>query len=100
MFGDVTVDQALELGLFVCGTAATVRKAFENYWTASDYESVIETHLLPASKGWRLADIQVPDVETLRGDLLKKVVPGPKRRKLKDARASELHLRSLPRAEN
>jgi hypothetical protein len=31
MFGDVTVDQALELGLFVCGTAATVRKAFENY---------------------------------------------------------------------
>ena len=32
MFGDVTIDQAIELGLFVCGSAATVRKAFETYW--------------------------------------------------------------------
>jgi alkanesulfonate monooxygenase SsuD/methylene tetrahydromethanopterin reductase-like flavin-dependent oxidoreductase (luciferase family) len=32
MFGDVTIDQAIELGLFVCGSAATVRSAFEGYW--------------------------------------------------------------------
>lgn len=32
MFGDVTIDQAIELGLFVCGGAATVRRAFESYW--------------------------------------------------------------------
>ncbi len=32
MFGDVTIDQAIELGLFVCGSAATVCKAFESYW--------------------------------------------------------------------
>lgn len=32
MFGDVTIDQALELGLFVCGSPATVRKSFEAYW--------------------------------------------------------------------
>jgi alkanesulfonate monooxygenase SsuD/methylene tetrahydromethanopterin reductase-like flavin-dependent oxidoreductase (luciferase family) len=32
MFGDVTIDQAIELGLFVCGSPATVRAAFENYW--------------------------------------------------------------------
>lgn len=32
MFGDVTIDQAIELGLFVCGSAATVRAAFERYW--------------------------------------------------------------------
>jgi alkanesulfonate monooxygenase SsuD/methylene tetrahydromethanopterin reductase-like flavin-dependent oxidoreductase (luciferase family) len=32
MFGDVTIDQAVELGLFVCGSAGTVRKAFESYW--------------------------------------------------------------------
>src|SRR6266480_3410922 len=32
MFGDVTIDQAVELGLFVCGSAETVRKAFEGYW--------------------------------------------------------------------
>ena len=32
MFGDVTIDQAIDLGLFVCGSAATVRSAFERYW--------------------------------------------------------------------
>jgi alkanesulfonate monooxygenase SsuD/methylene tetrahydromethanopterin reductase-like flavin-dependent oxidoreductase (luciferase family) len=32
MFGDVTVEQAIELGLFVCGSAATVRAAFEKFW--------------------------------------------------------------------
>ncbi|HYN13740.1 MAG TPA: LLM class flavin-dependent oxidoreductase [Burkholderiales bacterium] len=31
MFGDVSIDQALELGLFVCGSPATVRKSFEAY---------------------------------------------------------------------
>jgi hypothetical protein len=33
MFGDVTIDQAIELGLFVCGSGATVRAAFEKYWS-------------------------------------------------------------------
>jgi hypothetical protein len=33
MFGDVTIDQATELGLFVCGSGATVRAAFEKYWS-------------------------------------------------------------------
>ena len=32
MFGDVTLEQALELGLFVCGSPETVRKAFEAHW--------------------------------------------------------------------
>ena len=32
MFGDVTIDQAIELGLFVCGSAETVQRAFEDYW--------------------------------------------------------------------
>jgi hypothetical protein len=31
MFGDVTIDQAIELGLFVCGSGKTVLKAFEAY---------------------------------------------------------------------
>ena len=29
MFGDVSIEQAIELGLFVCGSAETVRRAFE-----------------------------------------------------------------------
>jgi len=32
MFGDITIEKAIDLGLFVCGSAATVRSAFENYW--------------------------------------------------------------------
>jgi alkanesulfonate monooxygenase SsuD/methylene tetrahydromethanopterin reductase-like flavin-dependent oxidoreductase (luciferase family) len=32
MFGDITIDKAIDLGLFVCGSPATVRSAFENYW--------------------------------------------------------------------
>jgi len=33
MFGDVTLEQALELGLFVCGSPETVRKNLENHWS-------------------------------------------------------------------
>jgi alkanesulfonate monooxygenase SsuD/methylene tetrahydromethanopterin reductase-like flavin-dependent oxidoreductase (luciferase family) len=32
MFGDITIEKAIDLGLFVCGGPATVRSAFENYW--------------------------------------------------------------------
>jgi alkanesulfonate monooxygenase SsuD/methylene tetrahydromethanopterin reductase-like flavin-dependent oxidoreductase (luciferase family) len=32
MFGDITIEKAIDLGLFVCGSPATVRSAFENYW--------------------------------------------------------------------
>jgi len=31
MFGDVTLEKAIELGLIVCGSAATVRSALESY---------------------------------------------------------------------
>jgi hypothetical protein len=32
MFGDVTIDQAIELGLFVCGSPQTVLGSFKKYW--------------------------------------------------------------------
>ena len=32
MFGDVSLEKALDLGMFVCGSPATVRGALENYW--------------------------------------------------------------------
>jgi alkanesulfonate monooxygenase SsuD/methylene tetrahydromethanopterin reductase-like flavin-dependent oxidoreductase (luciferase family) len=41
MFGDVTLDQALELGLFVCGSPQTVRKAFENYWNEMRFGNLL-----------------------------------------------------------
>ena len=32
MFGDVTIEQAIELGLFVCGSPETVLRSFEGHW--------------------------------------------------------------------
>ena len=32
MFGDITIEKSIELGLFVCGSPETVREAFRNYW--------------------------------------------------------------------
>jgi alkanesulfonate monooxygenase SsuD/methylene tetrahydromethanopterin reductase-like flavin-dependent oxidoreductase (luciferase family) len=32
MFGDIAIEKAIDLGLFVCGSPATVRSAFESYW--------------------------------------------------------------------
>jgi alkanesulfonate monooxygenase SsuD/methylene tetrahydromethanopterin reductase-like flavin-dependent oxidoreductase (luciferase family) len=32
MFGDVTIDQAIELGLFVCGSGTTVLSQFKKFW--------------------------------------------------------------------
>jgi len=49
---------------FLKSIAPTIRPS-----TFSDYKQCIERHLLPAFKGWRLADISVRDVEQLRSDL-------------------------------
>jgi alkanesulfonate monooxygenase SsuD/methylene tetrahydromethanopterin reductase-like flavin-dependent oxidoreductase (luciferase family) len=32
MFGEISIEQALELGLFVCGSAATVVQTFKQHW--------------------------------------------------------------------
>ncbi len=32
IFGDITLSKSIELGLIVCGSPATARKAFEAYW--------------------------------------------------------------------
>ena len=31
IFGEITIDKAIDLGLFVCGSPATVRQAFTGY---------------------------------------------------------------------
>jgi len=41
MFGDVTLEQALELGLFVCGSPATVKKAFQGYWNEMRFGNLL-----------------------------------------------------------
>jgi alkanesulfonate monooxygenase SsuD/methylene tetrahydromethanopterin reductase-like flavin-dependent oxidoreductase (luciferase family) len=41
MFGDVTLEQALELGLFVCGSPETVKKSFQNYWSEMRFGNLL-----------------------------------------------------------
>jgi alkanesulfonate monooxygenase SsuD/methylene tetrahydromethanopterin reductase-like flavin-dependent oxidoreductase (luciferase family) len=41
MFGDVTLEQAVELGLFVCGSAETVKKKFVDYWSEMRFGNLL-----------------------------------------------------------
>jgi alkanesulfonate monooxygenase SsuD/methylene tetrahydromethanopterin reductase-like flavin-dependent oxidoreductase (luciferase family) len=41
MFGDVTLEQAIELGLFVCGSPATVKAAFEAHWNEMRFGNLL-----------------------------------------------------------
>ena len=41
MFGDVTLEQAMELGLFVCGSPATVLNSFKNHWNEMRFGNLL-----------------------------------------------------------
>lgn len=41
MFGDVTIDQAIELGLFVCGSPQTVLDSFKKYWNEMRFGNLL-----------------------------------------------------------
>jgi hypothetical protein len=41
MFGDVTLEQAVELGLFVCGSPQTVLEAFKRYWSEMRFGNLL-----------------------------------------------------------
>ena len=41
MFGDVSIEQAIELGLFVCGSAETVTRAFTGYWNEMRFGNLL-----------------------------------------------------------
>jgi len=41
MFGDVSIEQAIELGLFVCGSPQTVLNSFRKYWDAMRFGNLL-----------------------------------------------------------
>jgi alkanesulfonate monooxygenase SsuD/methylene tetrahydromethanopterin reductase-like flavin-dependent oxidoreductase (luciferase family) len=41
MFGDVSIDQAIELGLFVCGSPQTVLNSFKKYWNEMRFGNLL-----------------------------------------------------------
>ena len=65
MFGDVTLEQAVEMGLFVCGSPQTVRKAFENYWSEMRFGNLLvmcQFGTLPADLTRRNLELFAKDV--------------------------------------
>ena len=70
MFGDVTIDQALELGLFVCGSPQTVRSALEKYWSEMRFGNL----LVMCQFGTLPADLTRKNLELFA----RKVMPGLK----------------------
>jgi alkanesulfonate monooxygenase SsuD/methylene tetrahydromethanopterin reductase-like flavin-dependent oxidoreductase (luciferase family) len=66
MFGDVTLDQAIELGLFVCGSAATVRAAFERFWRDMRFGNL----LVMCQFGTLPADLTRRNMELFAGEVL------------------------------
>jgi hypothetical protein len=65
MFGDVTLEQAVELGLFVCGSPQTVRKAFESYWSEMRFGNLLvmcQFGTLPANLTRRNLELFAKDV--------------------------------------
>src|ERR1051326_73003 len=41
MFGDVSIEQAIELGLFICGSPATVLSAFKAHWNEMRFGNLL-----------------------------------------------------------
>jgi alkanesulfonate monooxygenase SsuD/methylene tetrahydromethanopterin reductase-like flavin-dependent oxidoreductase (luciferase family) len=65
MFGDITIDQAIDLGLFVCGSPQTVRKAFEAYWKTMRFGNLLvlcQFGTLPADLTRRNMDLFAREV--------------------------------------
>jgi len=66
MFGDVTLEQAVELGLFVCGSPATVKTAFEKHWNEMRFGNL----LVMCQFGTLPADLTKKNLELFAKDVL------------------------------
>jgi hypothetical protein len=66
MFGDVTIDQAIELGLFVCGSAETVAKAFTGFWNEMRFGNL----LVMCQFGTLPADLTRSNMERFARDVM------------------------------
>jgi alkanesulfonate monooxygenase SsuD/methylene tetrahydromethanopterin reductase-like flavin-dependent oxidoreductase (luciferase family) len=66
MFGDVTLEQALELGLFVCGSPRTVLSTFEKHWQEMRFGNL----LVMAQFGTLPADLTRKNLELFARDVL------------------------------
>ena len=66
MFGDVTLEQAVELGLFVCGSPTTVKNALEKHWSEMRFGNL----LVMCQFGTLPADLTKKNLELFARDVL------------------------------
>src|SRR5687768_15600229 len=66
MFGDVTIEQAIELGLFVCGSPKTVLENFKNHWQEMRFGNL----LVSCQFGTLPGDLTRKNMELFAGEVM------------------------------
>jgi hypothetical protein len=66
MFGDVSLEQAVELGLFVCGSPETVLRSFENHFKEMHFGNL----LVMCQFGTLPADLTRANMERFARDVM------------------------------
>ena len=66
IFGDITIEQSIELGLVVCGSPATAREAFERYWKDMRFGNL----LVLCQFGTLPADLTRRNMELFAGEVM------------------------------
>jgi alkanesulfonate monooxygenase SsuD/methylene tetrahydromethanopterin reductase-like flavin-dependent oxidoreductase (luciferase family) len=78
IFGDITLEKSIELGLIVCGSPATARKAFEAYWKDMRFGNLLvlcQFGTLPADLTRRNMELFAREVMPAVKQLTSKAVP-------------------------
>jgi alkanesulfonate monooxygenase SsuD/methylene tetrahydromethanopterin reductase-like flavin-dependent oxidoreductase (luciferase family) len=78
MFGDITLEKSIELGLIVCGSPATARQAFDNYWKDMRFGNLLvlcQFGTLPADLTQRNMELFAHEVMPAVKQLASKAVP-------------------------
>ncbi len=78
IFGDITLEKSIELGLIVCGSPATARKAFEAYWKDMRFGNLLvlcQFGTLPADLTHRNMELFAREVMPAVRQLTSKAVP-------------------------
>jgi alkanesulfonate monooxygenase SsuD/methylene tetrahydromethanopterin reductase-like flavin-dependent oxidoreductase (luciferase family) len=78
MFGDITLEKSIELGLIVCGSPATARRALEDYWKDMRFGNLLvlcQFGTLPADLTRRNMELFAREVMPGVKQLTSKAVP-------------------------
>src|SRR2546426_11893420 len=78
IFGDITLEKSIELGLIICGSPATARQALESYWKDMRFGNLLvlcQFGTLPADLTHRNMELFAREVMPAVRQLTSKAVP-------------------------